>query len=225
MARADKVKVTEWKEHALPPATRKALRYCSEQQWFRRLQWYLAGGTALTLYFGHRRSLDLDFFTPQKKFQAHTLIDRFPPRFWETDILQNDTVYGRLYEAKVSFIAYPHFVPQYPYYQYGHIDVLDPRDIATMKIVAISQRGSKRDFFDLFWNCQHQEPLLLILQRLARSYPAVGHNYHHILYILIYFVDAESDPTPQIYFDARWSTVKKYFQQYVPAATKKLLSL
>ncbi len=124
MARTDKVKVTEWKERALPLATRKALQYCSEQLWFRRQQWYLAGGTALTLYFGHRRSLDLDFFTPQKKFQASTLVSRFSSSLWESDIVQNDTVYGRLYGAKVSFIAYPHFVPQYPYHQHGSI--MDP---------------------------------------------------------------------------------------------------
>lgn len=64
-----------------------------------------------------------------------------------------------------------------------------------MKVIAISQRGTKRDFVDLYWYCRNQEPLIDILHRLAKSYPSVGHDYHHILKSMIYFADA--DPTPQ----------------------------
>ena len=37
---------------------------------------YLAGGTALALYFGHRTSQDLDFYTP-KHFNPNEIYRKF----------------------------------------------------------------------------------------------------------------------------------------------------
>lgn len=70
---------------------------------------------------------------------------------WITDIEDKNTVYGELFKAKVSFIAYPFFIPKQKIITHGSVRVLDKRDIAVMKITAISQRGRKRDFFDLYW--------------------------------------------------------------------------
>ena len=56
-------------------------------------------------------------------------------------------------------IAYPSFAPVEPMLQVGSVRVLTPPDIGAMKIVTISQRGRKRDFFDLYW---HNTPLNLI---------------------------------------------------------------
>jgi|SRR3989344_9283807 len=53
---------------ALPKATLRALKKCAEINLFSRGGWYLAGGTALALQTGHRKSVDLDFFTEKKKF-------------------------------------------------------------------------------------------------------------------------------------------------------------
>ncbi len=92
-----------------------------------------------------------------------------------------------------------------------------------MKIVAISQRGKKRDFFDLFWCAHNVEPLENIIVRLKEQYPSVAHNYHHILKALVYFNDAEIDPDPQIYFKANWKEVKKFFTKEVPIIAKKIM--
>jgi len=67
-------------------------------------------------------------------------------KYWNTSLNKKNTIYGELLGAKVSFIAYPFFVPKQNYLSYGSINVLDPKDIAVMKIIAISQRGRKRDF-------------------------------------------------------------------------------
>lgn len=58
IVRQQKIK---WFTDALPRATKRALDYLSTQQWLKKTQWCLAGGTALTLQGGHRRSVDLDF--------------------------------------------------------------------------------------------------------------------------------------------------------------------
>lgn len=51
----------------------------------------------------------------------------------------------------MSFIAYPYFKPSGDWLHYGTIRMAKPHDIAVMKIIAISQRGRKRDFVDLYW--------------------------------------------------------------------------
>ena len=40
---------------------------------------------------------------------------------------------------------------------------------------------------------------------------------------LTYFEEAEEDPEPQIFFDATWEQVKKYFLTVVPDVADKLL--
>ena len=50
---------------------------------------------------------------------------------------------GKLFDAKISFIAYPFFVPKQAFLRHGTVNILKPLDIAVMKIVAISQRGKK----------------------------------------------------------------------------------
>lgn len=225
MASTNNSKQIVWHTDILPKATRKALDFLSTQNWLKQSQWYLAGGTGLTLLFGHRISLDLDFFLPQKEFNLEQLIAKFSRNVWTTDIAKEGTVYGRLLGAKVSFIAYPFFISKEKLLNYGTIQVLDPRDIAVMKVIAISQRGRKRDFIDFYWYCKNRESLTDILRRLPIQYPTVAHDYHHILKSFMYFQDAEEDPMPKIFFDTTWSAIKKYFQEEIPRITKEFLGL
>ena len=224
MASAHK-EIIHWHIDSLPRAAKRALDFLSKKQWMRRSQWYLAGGTALSLYAGHRQSVDLDFFIPKSSFYTNKIIGRLGGDNWETDIIREGTVYGKLFGAKVSFIAYPFFHAEEAPWYYGAVRVLKPQDIAVMKIIAISQRGKKRDFVDLYWYSFHQEPLIAVLRRLPSQYPTVAHDYHHILKSLMYFEDAENDPMPKLFFKADWKKIKQYFNRVVPAITKELLKL
>src|SRR3989344_6766044 len=135
----------------LPLATQKALDFFSEQAWLNGSTWYLAGGTALALLCGHRESVDLDFFTTEKDFALESFLAYFvDEKKWKTTIARTGTIYGTLQGAKVSFIAYPFFKPAEEGLNYGSVRILSPQDIAVMKIIAISQRGRKRDFVDLY---------------------------------------------------------------------------
>ena len=144
---------------------------------------------------------------------------------WKTDNRREGTLYGTLCGAQVSFIAYPFFIPKEPFLRYGNVRILPKKDIAVMKIVAISQRGRKRDFIDLYWYSQHQEPLIDVIKRLPEQYPSVAHDYHHILKSLVYFTDAENDPMPQLNFSADWDEVKNFFRREVTDAAKELLRI
>ena len=212
-----------WREDCLPPATRKALRSLTDAIWLKRGLWYLAGGTALALQAGHRSSVDLDFFTTRKEFAPQRVTERFSPDAWTTDIMREGTLYGRLRGAKASFIAYPFFVPRRPFLSLGSVPVLDTRDIAVMKIVAISQRGRKRDFVDLYWLCKNQEPLEKIFLRLPDQYPNISHDFHHVIKSLTYFDDADHDPMPKLFFDADWNSIKRFFRKEAVAVAERLL--
>lgn len=208
----------------LPRETKKALDFLSVQNWLKKSPWYLAGGTALALHAGHRRSIDLEFFSQEKNFENDDILREFSEvKEWNVTMDRKNMIYGELFKAKISFIAYPFFVPKQKPKLYGFVRVLSQLDIAVMKIIAISQRGRKRDFFDLYWCAKNIEPLEGIIRRLKIQYSTIAHNYHHILKALVYFEDAESDPEPEIYFDASWKKVKSFFIKEIPMIANKIM--
>lgn len=209
----------------LPKATTKAFVFLSKQNWIGENKWYLAGGTALALQTGNRKSVDLDFFTTDSNFNSKLILDNFQnDKNWQINFEENsNTLYGELFGAKISFIAYPFFIPKQKFIEYGAIKILHPLDIAVMKIIAISQRGRKRDFFDLFWCAKNIETLENLVKRLKTQYPSVAHDFHHILKSLVYFIDAESDPEPEIYFETNWQEVKNFFEKEVLMLTQKII--
>lgn len=211
----------------LPSLARKAFIACTQTFTFlAHSAWYLAGGTGLALQVGHRASVDLDFFIPHGSFDE-TGMERnlFNTGKWKTSSREKGTLYGEFMGAKMSYIAYPFFQPSKKFLQCGVITLLLPHDIAAMKIVAVSQRGRKRDFVDLYWYCLNRESLLVVVQYAINHYPGQEHNMPHILKSLVYFVDAEEDPMPELFFDADWKTIKAYFQKEVPRIAKELLHL
>ncbi|MBF8280269.1 MAG: Nucleotidyl transferase AbiEii toxin, Type IV TA system [Candidatus Magasanikbacteria bacterium] len=207
----------------LPRVTRKAFLECIKLPWLAK-DWYLAGGTALTLSVGHRQSVDLDFFTERRSFNEDALErDLFATEHWVTTHRERGTLYGVFYGAKISFIAYPFFVPSKKRVRCGSVHILTPEDIAVMKIVAISQRGKKRDFVDLYWYCTRREPLADVILRTLHQYVKQEKNLPHILKSLAYFVDADPDPMPEIFFKATWKMITSFFTREAETATRQLI--
>lgn len=211
----------------LPTSARRAFLYCvNKLDALIHLPWYLAGGTALALHIGHRQSLDLDFFLPKTSFDEVAFEGELvATEQWTTSFRQKGTIYGVLANTKVSFIAYPFFKPSPFRIRCGNVYILTVRDIAAMKIIAISQRGRKRDFVDLYWYCKNKEPLYNIILSATRQFPGQEDNINHILRSLVYFEDAEQDPMPKIFFDITWKEIKQYFQHEIPRITKEFLGL
>lgn len=214
-----------WRTDTIPRTTCKALELLSQQTWLKKSHWYLAGGTALTLQAGHRTSVDLDFFTTKSGFSSSALLAKFDKKIWTTTANEESAIYGKLLGGKVSFIAYSFFKPALPFLYFENVKILQAQDIAVMKVIAISQRGKKRDFFDLYWCCKNVQPLEKTILNLKTQYPTVAHDFHHILKSLTYFTDAENDPAPKVLFKANWLEVKKFFQKETVAITKKIIQL
>lgn len=210
----------------LPDSTKKAFLKCVGFPWLQDSRWYLAGGTALALQVGHRVSVDLDFFTEDQGFSVEVIERHLAVSGnWTTTLIEQGTLYGLFEGAKMSFIAYPFFHPGTDRIRCGAVTMLVPRDIAAMKIVAVSQRGKKRDFVDLYWLAHNCLPLEDALRSALDRYPEQHHSLPHFLKSLVYFSDAEDDPMPKTLFPVDWKTVKEYFQKEIPVLAEKMLDL
>ena len=97
---------------------------------------------------------------------------------------------------------------------FGESVVADPRDIACMKVEAIANRGSRRDFVDLYVAAS-QYGLAEILDWFGKKYAAVSFSRTHVLKALTYFTDAEEEPPPHLLLPLDWSTVTWYFRSEV----------
>ena len=175
---------------------------------------YLVGGTGLALHLGHRRSNDLDFFSA-RSFRPDLLARKLatisaPERltFGEGSL---ECWMGRY---KVQFLYYPYRLLR-TLHQTKYGPLADPLDIALMKLVAISQRGSRRDFIDLacFLRQHPQISLGELLEFLPRKHGKINRAHH--VRALTYFADAESEPMPRMRWSLRWSEVKRQLEDEV----------
>ena len=94
---------------------------------------------------------------------------------------------------------------------FSFFSIADVRDIALMKLIAVSGRGSRKDFVDLFMILQERPSLGEYFELLPRRYDPSRLNTYHILKSLTYFDDAESEPMPCMLVPFRWEECKRFF--------------
>jgi hypothetical protein len=169
----------------------------------------------VALHLDHRRSYDLDFFTPEQDF-AVDLPRRELAHRGELVILHQGagTFVGTLDGVQISFFIYPYPLLETPATFEG-VQVAKLPDLAAMKLDAISSRGAKRDFVDLYQICQDAFPLRQVIQHFERKYASVQYSMLHLLKSLKYFADAEPDPMPAMLVPLEWEEVKRFFEEQV----------
>jgi len=86
----------------------------------------------------------------------------------------------------------------------------DVRDIGLMKLVAISGRGSRRDFVDLYTILRRGLTLQDCFADLPRKYPSGRANAYHILKSLTYFDDAQREPPLEMLVPFKWDECKAF---------------
>jgi predicted nucleotidyltransferase component of viral defense system len=175
---------------------------------------YLAGGTGLALYLGHRRSADLDFFK-REAFDEEALLQKLQYLPSLALVAKGPaTLHMMIQGTKTSFLGYNYPV-LYPLQSFHGIQVVDPRDIAGMKISAVASRGSRRDFVDLYAVSQ-KYGLEKLLETFRRKFAKVNYSTVHVLKSLTYFEDAEREPMPDMLVPLAWDEVKQFFCREVP---------
>jgi len=181
---------------------------------------YLAGGTALALYLGHRISADFDFYT-KREFDARKLREEFDKRFKKVReiYIAGDTLGLEINGIGISFFKYPYLLLK-PLQKLENICLASLEDIAAMKIIAISQRGKRRDFIDIYFLMKYFG-LKEIIDFTLKKYPMF--NIYVGLQGLVYFKDADDDIGKiKLLKNVEWSKVKTYILKEVNNA-KELL--
>ena len=173
---------------------------------------YLVGGTALALQFGHRMSIDIDLFTLDD-FDNNNLIEILSKSFDVSIEFENrNMVITYINNIKVDFVKMGYPILFEPLL-IENIRMLDIRDIVAMKLKAIAQRGSKKDFFDIYFFLQ-QMKMESMLQLFKRKFEQ--HELFYIVKSLTYFNDAENDADPILFDkDVTWAKVKTLIHEKV----------
>ncbi len=195
---------------AILPDTLRALQLISKVPVISNA--YLAGGSALALWLGHRISVDLDFFT-QEEFDADEL---------STELLQYNafhqdrkawrTVMGKVGKTKFSLFYYKYRLLEEPTNLSG-IRIASKKDIAAMKINALEDRGTRRDFIDVFFLAK-EFSIEKMLSFYDQKYKVLKDHLYSIVRALNYFEDAEREAaTPKMLVDVSWDEVKKFFRE------------
>ena len=169
---------------------------------------YLAGGTGLALRLGHRRSVDFDWFRGEPIVDplrlARELQGAIPLVVVRTE---RGTLHATLFGVRLSFIEYGYpLLGRLVEWKMNSVRVAALEDIACMKLAAVAQRGSRRDFVDVF-ALGRRIPLRRMLELYRRKYGI--RDSGHVLFALTYFDDAEKEPMPRMLRPWSWSTIKR----------------
>lgn len=178
--------------------------------------YYMVGGTALSLQLGLRESYDFDFCV-KREFNNEILLNELK-KIGNVEVMQNQkgTCDILLNNVQVSFFYYPNkilkdFVISD---EIKKLKIASILDIAIMKIVAIGGRGAKKDFFDLYniikkCNISVDEIVKGLIQKYGKDV-----NYVNIIMGLSYFEDAEDEILPKSFVDFNWEEIKKFFIKF-----------
>ncbi|MCD8042771.1 MAG: nucleotidyl transferase AbiEii/AbiGii toxin family protein [Tannerellaceae bacterium] len=165
----------------------------------------LVGGTALALQLGHRLSVDLDFFG-RISAGLQDILAVLHEQGLSVTTLHNTTKIHvfTINNIKVDFVDYP-----YPWLEDAIIEngivLAGMKDIAAMKLSAITNRGTKKDFIDMYFLLQHfslQEMIGFYTKRFNDD------NIFPVIKSLSYFEDAEEEPMPKMLIPTAWEDVK-----------------
>jgi predicted nucleotidyltransferase component of viral defense system len=169
----------------------------------------LVGGTALSLRFGHRSSIDLDLFH-HEEFDHQELISTLEQIFGSRfSYKQQHTKFGIfcfIDNIKVDIIHYPH-LPISPVEVIDGIRMYSNADIASMNIQAILGRAKKKDFWDLHELLKHYS-LQQIIDWHRQKYPGQMLAIS-IPHAITYFLDAEEVETPVSFKNQNWTQIKQ----------------
>jgi hypothetical protein len=175
---------------------------------------YLGGGVAVALRLHHRQSRDLDLFAAERD-----PIDLEEALVQQPDVQISSRAPGTLH---LTAAGVPISLLRYRYPLIGAV-VRDPavpvsvasvEDLVCMKMSAVAGRGARRDFWDL-----HE---LLVDRRLtlsqafdlyARKYASVDRG--HVVRALVYFADADAEPTPRELTAEKWAAIQRDFESWV----------
>lgn len=209
---------------AITPATQQAYYKVANIDFIGR--YYLAEGTGLALYLGHRFSIDLDFFSTESDAVSPGERAVFRQTF-------NDPSLEIIFDKDTTFVAnwrgvglsffrlslYP--LVQSPLMLEG-VPVATVEEIGAMKLAAVIDRGTRKDMVDLYYILL-QTPIEKLFEVAAVKYANVRTFAISATRALAYSVDAEALPMPQMLDRTPWSKMKQFLEKQALNAGRKHL--
>ena len=165
----------------------------------------LVGGTALALQLGHRKSVDLDFFG---QLHVEPLEIEQTLRAYGTVSITSRSRMIQVYAVrgvKVDFGEYAYPWLDAPVVVEG-LRLASFRDIAAMKLSAITNRGTRKDFVDLAFLL---EPFTLDEMLTFYQHKYADASMFPVLKGMTYFDDADEEPMPNMLLPCDWEVAKQ----------------
>ena len=200
------------------PDTLELLKVLMQQPLLKDMR--LVGGTSLALQYGHRRSVDLDFFgmTTEDVDELTDMMRECSKDLVKGSCTKRIKTYF-LNGVKVDVVNYDYkWIDDVV--EGGGLRLASPKDIAAMKVNAVMGRGTKKNFIDVYFLLQHysfDELIKFYLQKYTD-----GSEYRALL-SMSYFADADPQPMPYMYQQVDWETIKNEIRLQVAAYNSKHL--
>ena len=196
----------KWHDDVLSASQRKVLRSLGPVM--AEMGFYLGGGTAVAIHLGHRKSMDLDWFREEKIHDAMALASELReevPGFNVVSVAKG-TLHASVSGVKCSFMEYRYPLLA-PVKRMVDCEIASLDDLACMKLSAVAQRGSKKDFADVHALCLRHRPLPDLVKLYQRKYKT--EDVAHVLFSLSYFGDADKGRMPVMLWDSDWKDIKE----------------
>ena len=200
------------------PDTLELLKVLMQQPLLKDMR--LVGGTSLALQYGHRRSVDLDFFgmTTEDVDELTDMMRECSKDLVKGSCSKRIKTYF-LNGVKVDVVNYDYKWIDDVIEEEG-LRLASPKDIAAMKVNAVMGRGTKKDFIDVYFLLQHysfDELIKFYLQKYTD-----GSEYRALL-SMSYFADADPQPLPYMFQNIDWETIKSEIKRRVELYNHKHL--
>lgn len=174
----------------------------------------LAGGTALALQLGHRRSIDIDLFSIKEVDMNEISLQLLND--YEDIVLRKTTkvfIFGTIRGVKSDFVKHNKVALLNPVITIDGIRMYSVEDIAAMKLNAVCGRGTKKDFYDIYLLLQ-QFTLTELLDFYESKFQS--DNAWMALKSLQYFEDAEENEPPDLLIRfPEWQVMKNFITKTV----------
>lgn len=173
---------------------------------------YLAGGTGLAIILAHRKSYDFVFFS-KDQFSTEKLLEIIVKSFEEDKVIlseiKEDTLIVFLNNIQVSFFQYNYPLLKNLIKKDG-LYIASLEDILAMKVIAIIQRGTKKDFIDLWTIIKEKKYSLQDIFIFCKTKYGKAFSESIALKALTYFKDAEEETPEEEESNFSWESIKKY---------------
>ena len=180
----------------------------------------LVGGTALSLIYGHRKSVDLDLFT-NKPFENAEIVNALKNKFQDKFIMEDKPprfgIFCFVDDVKIDIIRHPHPLIR-PELNIDDIRMFSTEDIIAMKVQAILGRGKKKDFWDIAELLQHFSIADFI--RFHKEKYSTQNLLITVPQAITYFLDADESEDPISLKKQTWDGVKEFINKKVSGYLK-----